>query len=116
MVELKGSLSEHDEQCLFVQWMELQHPFVWFYAVPNGGYRPKRTAVKLKREGVKKGVPDIHIPDWRCWVEMKTECGGRLSQDQKDWKEHLEGNGDTVIVANGFTDAKVKIIEFLDSL
>jgi hypothetical protein len=36
-------------------------------------------------EGVSPGVPDLFIPDWLLWVEMKREKGGRVSPEQKDW-------------------------------
>lgn len=34
----------------------------WLHAIPNGGYRDKVTAGKLKAEGVKRGIPDIFLP------------------------------------------------------
>lgn len=34
----------------------------WLHAIPNGGYRDKATAGKLKAEGVKRGVSDIFLP------------------------------------------------------
>src|SRR5690348_18167176 len=35
------------------------------YAVPNGGDRNKIVAAKMKREGVKPGVPDYCLPGAR---------------------------------------------------
>jgi len=34
----------------------------WFHAIPNGGFRDKITAGKLKAEGVKSGVSDMFLP------------------------------------------------------
>lgn len=34
----------------------------WMHAIPNGGQRDKRTAAKLKSEGVKRGVLDVFLP------------------------------------------------------
>ena len=34
----------------------------YLHHVPNGGKRDKATAIALKRQGVKAGVPDIHLP------------------------------------------------------
>ena len=31
------------------------------YAVPNGGYRNPKEAIRLKLEGVKPGIPDVNI-------------------------------------------------------
>ena len=116
MAKQQRCLSEHEEQCLFVQWMELQFPSVRFFAIPNGGYRAKLIAVKLKREGVRAGVPDVYVPAWKLWIEFKPEKGGKVTPVQKEWKEYLEGIGDTHFVARGFNDAKQKVIQFLDSL
>ena len=46
------------------------------FAVPNGGYRSKATAGRMKSEGLKAGVWDIFIPiqmGQHCgmWIEMK---------------------------------------------
>lgn len=42
-----------------------------FFHTPNGGLRQKATAVKLKREGVKAGVPDVFILSLNAVVELK---------------------------------------------
>jgi hypothetical protein len=110
-------MTEHEEQCLFVQWMEAQFPKIRFFAVPNGGQRNIITATKLKREGVRSGVPDVYVPKWKLWIEMKKAKGGTLSKTQKDWIDYLVNDvGDTVIVARGFSDAKIQVIEFLDKM
>lgn len=72
-------------------------------------------AKKLKAEGVKPGVPDLFVPHWRLWIEMKRTKGGRLSAEQKDWIEYLECIGYSVIVANGATEASRKVLEWLAS-
>jgi len=64
----------------------------------------------LKAEGVSKGVPDLYIPAWRVWVEMKRQKGGTISPDQKDWHQYLASCGDCVIVAKGNEDAQRQII------
>lgn len=38
----------------------------YMYHVPNGGKRDAATAVALKRQGVKAGVPDIMLPAARA--------------------------------------------------
>jgi hypothetical protein len=40
-------------------------------------------AKRLKAEGVVRGIPDLFIPQWNLWVEMKRKTGGRLSPEQK---------------------------------
>ena len=46
------------------------------YHIPNGGKRDACTAVNLKRQGVKAGVPDLHLPVARggyhgLYIELK---------------------------------------------
>ena len=104
-----GRKTEHEEQREFVQWVRQTYPGVRIFAIPNGGQRSRTTGAKLKAEGVSAGVPDLYIPAWRCWVEMKREKGGKLSPVQKDWIAYLESIGDTVIVGHGCDDAQNKI-------
>lgn len=106
--------SEHLEQVDFVSWFAREFPFVRIFAIPNGGYRGIREAGRLKAEGVRSGVPDLFVPAWRLWVEMKRVTGGRLSPEQKDWIEYLEMNQYSVIVAFGCDDGQRQIREFLD--
>lgn len=70
---------------------------------------------KLKAEGVVAGIPDLFIPSWDVWVEMKRKSGGRLSPDQKKIIEYLESEGYKVIVAKGATDASKQIMEARDN-
>lgn len=107
--------TEHVEHVTFVSEFRRRYPGVRIFAIPNGGHRHKATAQKLQGEGVCKGVPDLYVPAWKLWVEMKRQKGGRLSPEQKDWIEYLGGVGDTVIVGYGWLDAIVKVNCFLDS-
>jgi len=103
-------LSEHQEQALFVQWFRRTFPDIRIFAIPNGGARNIVTAGKLKAEGVSPGVPDLFIPEWLTWVEMKRARGGSVSADQKDWHQYLVSLGHKVILGFGCDDAINKII------
>lgn len=105
--------SESEEQEGLVQWFRAKFPGVLIYAIPNGGHRAHSVALRLKAEGVVPGVPDLHIPDWRLWIEMKREKGGVLSPDQKDMIRYLEGIGHSVIVGRGARDASRQVLEFV---
>lgn len=59
----------------------------------------------MKLEGVSAGVPDLFIPAWRLWIEMKREKGGRASAEQNDWLQYLTDVGDTAIVCAGHLKA-----------
>lgn len=98
-------LSEHYEQREFVSWFRKNHPGVRIFAIPNGGWRSRLTAARLKAEGASPGVPDLFIPAWNTWVEMKRSKGGRLSDKQKDWRQYLLSIGHTFILANGKQEA-----------
>lgn len=107
--------SESDEQIGFVNWFEAAFSGVRIFHIPNGGHRAMNVAKKMKAEGVKPGVPDLYIPAWKIWIEMKRQKGGKLSDDQMDWYDYLTGVGDTVIVAKGARDASEKLAAILKS-
>ena len=96
--------TEHEEQREFVRWFR-QSQKVRIFAIPNGGHRSASQGGKLKAEGVSAGVPDLFVPEWRLWIEMKRKKGGRLSPDQRDWIDYLESCGYRVIVAHGCEEA-----------
>ncbi len=109
-------LTEHQEQKLFVKWFELRYPQVKIFAIPNGGNRNVVTATMLKAEGVRKGVPDLFIPEWLMWIEMKRIKGGKLSPEQRDWIEFLTKCGHKAVVANGFDEAKNLVLDYMGGL
>lgn len=109
--------SEDQEQMLLVQWFRRTYAGVRIFAIPNGGARHPAVAAKLKATGTSSGVPDLFIPAWRLWVEMKRVKGGSLSAEQKDWiayLESLESVNYWCIVGKGAEDAKAKISAFFD--
>lgn len=115
--------TEHQEQRTLFTWAALnRHKYPQLanmLAIPNGGWRHKATAAKLKAEGVKPGVPDICLP-WPSkgfhglFIEMKRLVGGRLSDEQKAWSERLLAAGYQVKVCKGFEEAKQAIEEYLN--
>jgi len=103
--------SEHLEQVRLVSWFRRSYPGVRIFAVPNGGYRGAGQGAALKAEGVQAGVPDLFVPEWLLWVEMKRETGGTVSPEQKDWIAYLESIGHRVIIGRGFEDAKRQVMD-----
>lgn len=66
-------------------------------AIPNGGHRSKRTAGKLKAEGVRAGVPDLFLPVAAhgmhgIWLELKCEKN-KPSVAQAAWAKALREQG-----------------------
>ena len=110
----KTSPSEHSEQVGFINWFRVKYPQVLIFAIPNGEKRAITVAKRLKAEGVVRGIPDLYIPAWNLWVEMKRISGGRLSPEQKGMIQYLEGIGQKVIVGKGAADASRQILEFLE--
>lgn len=103
--------SEDREQMLFVQWFRRSYPGVLIHSIPNGGHRHIAVAAKLKATGAVRGIPDLHIPAWSLWVEMKRQRGGVLSAEQKEMIAYLHSIGHEVIVGKGFEHAKAQIME-----
>jgi hypothetical protein len=110
---LKTSPSEHSEQVGFINWFRVQYPKVLIFAIPNGEKRSITVAKRLKAEGVVRGIPDLFIPEWRLWVEMKRKTGGRLSTEQKSMINYLQNIGYAVIVGIGAGDASRQVLEFV---
>ena len=86
--------------------------------IPNGGKRDKIEAVHLKQQGLKKGVPDMHLPVSRrgyhsLYIELKTETG-KTSPEQDWWLEHLRKAGNFCEVCHGWESAKRVLEWYLD--
>jgi hypothetical protein len=95
--------SEHIEQREFVQWVRQMTPYL-IYAIPNGGgKRTKADGGRLKAEGVVSGMPDLHIPELRLWIEMKKK-GGTVEPEQRAIHEKLRAF-DMVSVCYSTADA-----------
>ena len=107
--------TEHEEQRETVAWFRKTYPGVRILAIPNGGARSPATAGRLKAEGVSAGVPDLFVPEWKLWIEMKRTKGGTISKEQKDWMNYLLNVDYCVIVCYGVNDAKTQINTFFNS-
>jgi hypothetical protein len=88
------------------------------YAIPNGGARHKAVAGKMRAEGVKKGVPDLHLPVARqgfhsLFIEMKREFGGKVSDEQRAWLAALTEEGHRVERCNGAGAACAVLLDYL---
>lgn len=106
--------TEEQEQAAVFQWAALmvrQAPELrLLFHIPNGGLRSKTEAVRFKRTGVKKGVPDLCLPVARkgyhgLYIEMKREKGGKLSEEQKAWLDELFAQGYLAVRCDGADEA-----------
>ena len=108
--------SEHHEQAELVKWFRRKYGPIRIFAIPNGGFRSRATAGRLKAEGVSPGVPDLCVPAWQLWIEMKRLRGGRLSPEQRNWQRYLVDEcGHTWMLCNGADDAKAQISAFFEA-
>jgi len=112
-------VTEHEEQALVIKWFDLAYKDFRgrLYANPNGGKRHVVTAVKLKKEGARKGIPDLSLPVSRhgfhgLYIELKAK-GGRLSTEQADWLHFLSEQGYLAVLCVGFDAAKKTIEDYL---
>ena len=97
-------------------WPELR----LFHAIPNGGHRSRRTAGRLKAEGVRPGVPDYFLPVSRggahgLYIELKRTKGGRVEKEQRVWLAALAEQGYCTAVARGWEEAWAVIRDYLAS-
>ena len=77
--------------------------------IPNGGSRNRIEAAKLKKMGVKAGVPDLLLPYpaggfGGLWLELKTATG-RATPEQREWIEYLRSVGYAAYVCHGAGEA-----------
>lgn len=91
----------------------------WLFHIPNGGYRDKREAGKLKAMGVKSGVPDIFLPVGRngfkgLWIELKKPVKGIVSKEQHEWLNYLSTQGYATRVCFGWIEAKDVLLAYLN--
>lgn len=104
-------ISEHLEQAHLVMWFRRTYPDTLIFAIPNGGMRSKSQAMKLKVEGVVPGIPDLFVPEWRLWIEMKKVKGGVVSKEQQAMIKYLQSVNYCVIVGHGAEDAINQLTE-----
>src|SRR5512139_2703436 len=100
--------SEAYESQRFVAWLEAQG--LLFSHIPNES-PSKRQAIKNKRLGTRRGVPDflVLVPGKVIFVELKRQRGGRVSPEQKIWVAALTAAGCPAKVCCGAQEA----IEFV---
>jgi len=133
LVQKKIKASEHDEQCIFIKWCDLNK--IPVYSNPNGIYMPvpkflpanyqsilrstvSKILSKMKKEGAfRKGLPDITIPVasngyGALYIEMKIK-GNYATKEQKQYMEMLEKNGNKCVVCYGSFEAIQVTKEYL---
>ena len=113
---------EEDEQATYTQWLDIKK--IRYFAVPNvvklaGALKTKKQKIRFwqqrKKEGVKKGVPDlvVFLPKCMLFVEMKRTKGSSTSDEQAKWVEFINKfDYAEAVIAKG-AEAAIKITESL---
>jgi len=114
-------VSEYTEQCALIEWVarcEGRVPeLALLLAIPNGEKRDKITGARLKRAGVRAGVPDLFLPVARhgahgLWLELK-DGKGRTGPAQRVWMQALLAQGYDAHVAHGWEAAARLLCAYL---
>lgn len=109
---VKKVATEAEEQKGFVTWFRYRFPGVIIFHINNSSTSAVRGR-KLKEQGVVSGIPDLFIPAFKCFVEMKRTVGGTLSPTQVEMIKYLKSVGYTCIVGYGAEDASKKILKLM---
>ncbi len=116
--------TESEEQQALFEWAErlcFRYPeLALLYHIPNEGKRSKATGRKMKKEGMKSGIPDIHLPVARgqyhsLYIELKRRKGSTTSQAQKTWLQLLGKYGNKAVRCYGWEEAAKVIEEYLET-
>jgi hypothetical protein len=107
-------LREIDLHCFTVNLLRATAvPGVWWNHSPAGEKRDAITGAKLKRMGTQAGYPDLEIflPDGArpAFLEFKSG-GGKLSPEQKQWRDYLDVQGYKWAVAKTPEEAKAFLV------
>jgi hypothetical protein len=99
---------EYDLQCAVVAYVNRVWPENMMYHPANGEHRNKATAARLKRSGVRRGVPDLCVPyggGRHFYMELKSPKG-RVSKAQHAYIEQLRRWGHTVAIIRSIDDVR----------
>lgn len=108
-----------DKECeALIKWADL-YPAIgpFLFHIPNGGSRHILEAAKLKRMGVRRGVPDYFFrrPSGEfkgLWIEMKYGKN-KLSSYQKEFFKSAQTDGYKCVVVWSWLDAAIEINHYL---
>lgn len=89
----------------------------YLYAIPNGTRSSIHVAKRMKREGVRKGVSDLHLPvpvgGWAgLWIEMKAP-GKSPTPAQRDWLLAMQRVGHFSAVCHHAGEAILLLTNYL---
>ena len=119
-INRKRQSIEHTEQVKFVLWIRVFHPELICAAVPNGAEVSASQRIRLAKEGLLAGFPDVIIFGTSKNVLLlefkrpnKGAGKGRVSEEQKDLHQRLTGAGFPVHVVYTADMAKQVVLDWL---
>ena len=122
---------EADEQAALFRWAEFHKKYYPELALLNGSLNGVKLtigqAVKAKKQGMKKGFPDIQLPVARgCYhglfIELKIKpyrndknkiVYPKISGEQLWWISKLKYHGYRAVICKGFDAAMTEILRYL---
>jgi hypothetical protein len=100
---------EYELHCMVADTLRRWCDPAWRYShIPSGEKRDPATAMRLKRMGVMPGVPDFMFigPGCLFFIELKRPGGGgRQSEAQADWAQHIMRCGFGYHCTDDYADA-----------
>lgn len=115
---LRTGNQEYYEQVDLFARVEVMDPelYALMSAVPNGGYRPGKTAGMMKASGQKDGYPDVVVDlpagvYHGCRLELKAK-GGRVSEYQTIKLRLLSGRGYYCALVEGVDEALSVLMKY----
>lgn len=116
-------LNESKIQVAFHRYMRFKYPKVMSFAIPNGFFAGKNGiahAVRMKAEGMMKGMPDY-------WILAPSHCGSfcglviefkangnKPSVEQRNYLEYLNTNGFRAVVCYSCDEAVYEVERYVN--
>lgn len=113
--------SEHDLQVRCVTWFRYKYPHLMplFFAVPNGGYRNKSEAARLKAEGENAGVSDLilQVPNEKySSLNIEMKAGTSQRDTQKVYQQCVTASGGLYILCKSYEQFTKDVISYIDRI
>ena len=112
----KRQSKEHIEQVKFILWVRVFHPELISASVPNGADVSAAQRIRLVKEGMLAGFPDVLIIGKHgiLLIEFKRpDNKGVVSQEQADLHARLESLGFPVSVVTSADMAKQVVLQWI---
>jgi len=123
-------MTEDEHQEKIFDWasehLQMYPELELLYANMNGVRRSKRYTAKLKRRGMKAGIPDMLLPVARhgyhgLYIELKRpktkeHNKGYTSKDQRRWIASLKKQGYAVFVCYGHAESISILVHYLEKI